>query len=103
MAILTSNVWSETSNGQTASILFHWDDATDPPRIVDIVVNNPTDKSIIWDFTSTANGKQYGGTVPPNTPETVITLNNGNAQNRLNITVRPDGRLDGIEKHIALG
>jgi hypothetical protein len=103
MAILTSTVWKANSNGQTASILFHWDDATVPPRIVDIVITNPTDKSIVWEFVSTSNGKQYNGTIPANTPETTITLNNSNAQNRLDITVRPDGKLDGIEKSINFG
>lgn len=103
MAIQTANIWSETYQGQTASILFHWDDATSPPRIVDIVIANPTSRSIIWDLTSTTNGRKYNGTIPSNTAQTTITLNNAQAQNRLNITVRPDGKLDGVEKHIQLG
>jgi hypothetical protein len=101
--IQTSNFWRANSNGQTASILFHWDDATIPPRVVDLVYTNPTDKDIIWSLTSTSNGKVYSGVIESETLETTITLNNGNAQNRLEITVRPDGKLDGIEKSINFG
>lgn len=101
--IQTSNFWRANSNGQTASISFHWDDAIVPPRVVDIVYVNPTDKNIIWSLTSTSNGKVYSGVIESGTPEATITLNNGNAQNRLEITVRSDGKLDGIEKSINFG
>jgi hypothetical protein len=105
MAIQTFTVWRERDlvSGQEAVILYHWDDATSPPRVVDIVITNPTSKSIIWDLTSTSNGRTYSGIIPANTAETTITLNNAQAQNRLDITVRPDGKLDGIEKHIQFG
>lgn len=103
MAIQTATVWRSTYNEQEASIIYHWDDATNPPRVVDIVITNPTERPILWDMTSTSNGKQYGGTIPANTAETTITLNNNQAANRLNITVRPDGKLDGIEKHFQFG
>lgn len=103
MAIQTATAWQDTYNGQAASIIYHWDDATTPPRVVDIVITNPTERPIIWDMTSTSNGKSYNGTIPANTLETTITLNNNSAQNRLDITILPNGKLDGIEKHFQFG
>ena len=104
MAIQTATAWrGVTPEGQEASIIYHWDDATVPPRVVDIVISNPTERPILWDMTSTSNGKSYSGTIPANTLETTLTLNNNSAQNRLNITIRPDGKIDGIEKHFQFG
>ena len=104
MAIQTATAWrGVTPEGQEASIIYHWDDATVPPRVVDIVISNPTSRPVLWDMTSTSNGRQYSGTIPANTPATTVTLNNNSAANRLNITVRPDGKIDGIEKHFQFG
>lgn len=103
MAIQIATAWRGVTQGQEASIIYHWDDATVPPRVVDIVISNPTARPVLWDMTSTSNGRQYSGTIPANTPATTVKLNNNSAANRLNITVRPDGKIDGIEKHFQFG
>lgn len=100
MATQTKNLWSalDATTDTRATISFTWDDVS--LRILAFIFTNPTSKVLTFSATSTSNGKNYSGAIPANTAESIITINNQNAQNRLNVTVTPNGRLDGVEYNI---
>lgn len=102
MATQTKTLWTgfDPASGNMADIQMNWDDVNF--TILSFVIHNPTSKSISVSATSTSNGKNYSGTVQPNTPTTTLSINSG-AQNRLDISVTPSGKLDGVEYRINYG
>lgn len=70
-------------------------------RIDSFEIQNPTNGVLDISVTSHANGKNYAGTIQPNTASAVINMTPG-AQNRLDITITPSGKIDGIEYEIRL-
>lgn len=104
MAILTKTLWtaSDPTNPQNvADLQISYDDVL--LRITRVAAHNPTSKTMTYSVTSLSNGRNYNGSVPPNTAEAAFNINNNNAQNRLNITITANGRLDGVEYSLGLG
>lgn len=104
MAIQTKTLWTAsdpTNPDNVADLQISYDDVL--LRITNVTLHNPTSKTIRYSATSNSNGKNYSGTIPPNTPTTSFNINNANAQNRLNITITANGRLDGVEYNLGLG
>ncbi len=103
MTTQTKQLWQATDpeSGLEATISFNYDDAL--LRILSFTITNPTTKTLNISATSTSNGKNYSLSVSPNTNSAVITINNQNAQNRLNVTVTPSGKIDGVEYSITFG
>lgn len=102
MATQIKNLWTgyDPISGNIASISFAWDDVS--MSVISFTALNPTSKTISFSATSTSNGKNYHGTVLPNTAETTISMTPG-AQNRLDLVVTPSGKLDGVEYSINYG
>jgi len=104
MAVINKTLWQAadpTAPENVATLSIEYDDAL--LRILSLTVTNPTSKTVNWSATSTNNGRNYRGTIPPQTPSTVLTINNAQAQNRLAITITPNGRVDGVEYNVGLG
>jgi len=104
MALVAKTLWQAadpTAPENVAALSIEYDDVL--LRIVSVTITNPTSKAVNWSATSTSNGKTYNGSIPAQTPETVFSINNQQAQNRLNITITANGRVDGVEYDIGLG
>lgn len=102
MATQTKTLWTafDPVSGNGADIQMSYDDVS--MRIISFTAHNPTSKTISFSATSNGNGKNYGGTVQPDTAELTIAMTAG-TQNRLDITVTPSGKLDGVEYRINYG
>jgi len=102
MATQNKTLWTgfDPVSGNTASISFSYDNVN--LRILSFTALNPTSKTIAFSATSTSNNKNYSGTIPPNTASVTISMTAG-AQNRLDISVTPSGKLDGVEYSINYG
>lgn len=104
MSIQKKTIWKATdpTNPQLAADLeLSWDDVL--LRITNLTVHNPTSKTVTYSATSTSTQRNYSGSIPPNTALVSFDINNANAQNRLNITITENGRLDGVEYNLGLG
>lgn len=104
MATQNKTLWtaSDPTNTQNvASLSISYDDVL--LRILSVTIRNPTSKTVNYSAKSTSTGRTYSGTIPPNRPKTTVTLNNTQAQNRLDITITANGRLDGVEYNLGLG
>ena len=103
MATQTKTLWTgfDPASGNMASIAFDYDDAL--LRILSFTITNPTSKGIMFQARSIATGRIYSGNIEASTGEQVIPINNANAQNRLQASLTPSGKLDGIEYSINFG
>lgn len=91
MATVTHNLL--VSDGGLFTVDFDYDDVT--MRIISIAVVNNTDRTITVTATSTSNGRNYTLPFVPGSNE-VFNIPAG-AANRLDLSVTPSGKLDGVE------
>lgn len=94
MAIQTVilGILSDQSGGQ-ATLSFDYDDVT--LLMSAIRLDNKSSRSVFVSATSTTNGKVYSATVAPGQLGS-ISISSTQA-NRLQLTVIPPGKLDGVE------
>jgi hypothetical protein len=84
--------------GGVATLDYVYDDVT--LLMISVTIVNGTSQTAHLEAQSTANGRSYQTDVPPG--QTQTTTIPGGAANRLQLTVTPNGRLDGVEYHFNL-
>lgn len=90
MATITRNLLYQ--DGGALTVDYSYDDVT--LRILSVKVVNLSAASYYVNARATATGKQYSFVIPPGTIEQAIPQT---VANRLQLSVRPSGRLDGVE------
>lgn len=96
MAIVTRLVASgiDPTNGSVWSVEYDYDD-TDL-RVRKVRCTNPTTKPVNISVTGKVNSRTYTRSVPANTALVELNIST-TAANRLQLTVTPSGKLDGVE------
>lgn len=96
MAIQTRTVSNGTdpSNGSAWDVGYTYDDTDMMIRTV--FCHNPTTRPVNISVTGKSNSRNYTRSVPANTDVVSINIST-NAANRLQLSITPSGKLDGVE------